>query len=112
MASVVPQPNDWLREGVFVAQRTETRRAQQEVSTHRGIESEPTSGEDSQKMPAGEQQHVPCDGARALQRAIGSRANLVRRFPARAAIAKQLPIRTLPMDVSSTPPLIRAIVPF
>src|SRR5712692_6640907 len=66
MPSIVPQPDDWLREVVFVAQRTQTRGAQHEVSSDHGIESEPPRGQYAQEMPAGEQQHVACDGAHAF----------------------------------------------
>src|SRR4029434_1220802 len=58
MTSVVPQPDYRLRHVVFVAQRAQARRAQHEVSTERGIEAEPTSGEYSQEMPARKKQHV------------------------------------------------------
>src|SRR5262245_10302959 len=112
MPSVVPQPEDWLREVVFVAQRTETRGAQHEVSTECGIKSEPTNGEYSQEMPTGEKQDVIFDRANAFHHTICSRANLVGRFPSRTAIAKQLPIRALLVDVSGQATLIRAIIPF
>src|SRR5499425_3559113 len=49
MPSIVPQPDYWLRQVVFVAQRTQARGAQHEISTERGIEPEPASGEYSQK---------------------------------------------------------------
>ncbi len=81
-------------------------------SAERGIEPEPASGEHSQEMAAGENQHVTLDRARAFHRAVCPRANLVRRFPSRAAITKQLPIRALPVDVSGKATLILAIVPF
>src|SRR5262245_30887099 len=99
MPSVVPQPDDRLRQVVFVAQRTQARGAQQEVSTERDIESEPTSSEYAQEMPAGEQQHVTFDRAHAFDRAIRSCADLGRRFAFGAAIAKQLPLRALLVDV-------------
>src|SRR2546426_7175961 len=112
MTSVVPQPDYWLRQVVFVAQRAQARWAQQEVSTDRGIEPEPTSGEYSQEMPARKKQHVTLNRAHAFHRAVCPRANLVRRFSSGAAIAKQLPIRALPVDVSGKATLILAIVPF
>src|SRR5262245_14110574 len=95
MASVVPQPDDRLAEVVFVAQRTQARCAQQEVSPQRGIESEPPRGQYAQEMPAGEKQYVSCDRAHAFHHAVGSRTNLIGRFPSGAAIAKQLPLRAL-----------------
>src|SRR5438309_5069617 len=100
MARVVPQPDYRLRQVVFVTQRTQARGAQQEVPTECGIEHEPARGEYSQEMPAGEKQHVTFDTAHAFHRAVCPRANLVRRFPSWASIAKQLPIRALPVNVS------------
>src|SRR4029453_16470752 len=70
MASVVPQPDYRLRQVVFVAQRTHARGAQHEVFTERGIEAEPTSGEYSEKMRAGKNQHVTCDRAHTFHRAV------------------------------------------
>ena len=110
MTGVVPQPHYRLRQVVFVTQRTQARGAQQEVSTECGIEPEPARGEYSQEMPAGEKQHVTFDTAHAFHRAVRPRANLFWRFPSGAAIAKQLPIRALPVDVSTTATLVIAIV--
>src|SRR5262249_50872988 len=112
MPSIVPQPDDWLRQVVFVTQRTHARGAQREVSTERDIKPEPTSGQYSQEMPARKKQHVTFDRAHALHHAICSCANLVWRFPSGAAIAKQLPIRALLLDAGGQATLILAIVPF
>src|SRR5947208_2545114 len=99
MTSVVPQPDYWLSQVVFVAQRSQARWAQQEVSTDHGIEPEPPRGEYSQEMPARKKQHMTPDRAHTFDRAVGPPANLVGRFPSGAAIAKQLPIRALLLDV-------------
>src|SRR5262249_54183860 len=112
MPRVVPQPDYWLREVVFVTQRTQTRCTQEEVSTHRGLQPDPPRVPYAQEMPAGENQHIPFDRAHAFDYAVCSRPHLGRRFPAGAAIAKQLPLRALPVDVSRTAPFIRAIIPF
>src|SRR5436309_3768822 len=112
MASVVPEPDYRLRQLVFVAQRTHARRAEHEVSTERGIEAEPASSKYSEKMRARKDQHITLDSAHAFHHAVCPRANLVRRFSSGAAIAKQLPIRALPVDVSGNATLILAIVPF
>src|SRR3989454_8007815 len=112
MASVVPEPNYWLRQVVFIAQRTHARRAEHEVSTERGIEAEPASSKYTEKMRARKDQHITLDSAHAFHHAVCPRAHLVRRFPSGAAIAKQLPIRALPVDVSGKATLILAVVPF
>src|SRR5437773_3513346 len=112
MASVVPEPDYWLRQVVFVAQRTHARRAEHEVSTERGIEAEPASSKYSEKMRARKDQHITLDSAGAFHHTICSRANLFWRFPSGAAIPKQLPIRALPVNVSGKAALILAIVPF
>src|SRR4030095_4332626 len=112
MASVVPQPDYWRRQVVFVTQRTQARCAQQEVSTEGGVEPEPARGEYSQEMPAGEKQHVTLDTAHPFQRAVRRRANLFWRFPSGSAIPKQLQIRALLVNISGKATLILAIVPF
>jgi hypothetical protein len=62
-------------------------------------------------MCARENQHVALDDAHMLHHPIGTRANLAWRFPSRAAIAKQLPIRALVVDVSRKTTLVLPIVP-
>jgi hypothetical protein len=99
MASVVPQPDYWFSQIVFVAQRTHARGAQHEESPERGIEPEPTSGKHSQEMRAGEKQYVGFDLAHTFHNSVCAHTNVVRRFASRATIAKQLPTRPLLQNV-------------
>src|SRR4029453_9782397 len=63
MTRVVPQPDHRLGQVImFIGQRTQARRAQQEVSTARRLDPEPASTERAQKMAAGKKQHVPGKG--------------------------------------------------
>src|SRR6266576_2081153 len=112
MASVVPQPDYWLRNVVFIAQRTQARCAKHEASTDDGIEPEPTSGEYPQEVTARKKQHVAFDSAHAFHNPVCTHGNVVRRFPSRAAITKQLPFGALLVDISGEAALILAIVPF
>ena len=97
---------------MFITQRTQTRSAQQKVTPSRGSKFEPAGREHAQEMAAGKKQHVLSERSNPAQRAVSPRAHLVRRFPARAAIAEQLPIWALSMDLGSAESLIVAIVPF
>src|SRR5262249_41123655 len=63
-------------------------------------------------MPARKQQDVPPDVANPVHDAIGAGTDLIRRFSSRTTVAKQLPARTLLLDVIGTTPLVLAIIPF
>jgi hypothetical protein len=63
-------------------------------------------------MSAGKYQHIALHRAHAAQNPIGTRTNLRGNLAARAAIAKQLPIRGLRVDFGSPKALVFAIVPF
>src|SRR5262249_32440569 len=112
MAIVVPKTDCWLRQVVFVAQRTQARRTKQKVSPGRRFQSEPASGKHAQDMSAGKKQYVPLHRARAFDRAVCPRPDLVRRFPSGASITKQLPLEALLVDISGEAALILAVVPF
>ena len=112
MARFVPLPDCRLDQIVFIAQRAEARGAQQEVSARRRVETEPAGGEHPQEMAARKKQHVAVDGAHPAQDAIGAGADLVRRLASRTAVAEQLPIRALRVDLGRAKPLILAVDPF
>src|SRR5215813_2937614 len=63
-------------------------------------------------MPAREQQNVAPETANPTHDAIGPGSDLIRCFSSRTTIAKQLPARTLLMDLLGTTPLVLAIIPF
>src|SRR6185436_3818600 len=112
MKSIVPQSNHRLGEPMFIAQGAEAGRSEQEVSTAPWFESEPASGEHPQEMPAREQKHVPLDLPHSVHNPVGPDADLIRRFPFRTAVVKQLPVRALHMDLGGAAPLVLAVVPF
>ena len=70
------------------------------------------AGEHPQKMPAGKDQHIAFDLAQTAHGAIGPRANLVRRFAVRAAVAEQLPVGVFRMNLRRSKALVIAVVPF
>src|SRR4029077_19828700 len=111
MTIIIPQPDCWLGQVVFGAQCTQACCAQEEESASPRLQTKPAGGEYPQEVATGKKKHVTLDRTHTFDRAICPRANLARCFPARAAIAKDLPIRALPMDVSSTATLVLAIVP-
>src|SRR6516162_342758 len=63
-------------------------------------------------MPARKQQSVARDGANAVHDAIGPNADLIRCFSSGTTVAKQLPARTLFVDLLSSTSLVLAIIPF
>src|ERR1700739_1588793 len=63
-------------------------------------------------MPAQKQQNVAREVANAVHDAIGPGTDLIRCFSSRTTVAKQLPARTLLVDLLGTTPLVLAIVPF
>src|ERR1043166_1969835 len=66
MANTIPQPDYRLRSVVFVTQRTHAGGAQKEISAERGTQSEPASGEHSEKWTAGKNERVFITVASAL----------------------------------------------
>src|SRR5438045_8810751 len=63
-------------------------------------------------MPTRENQHIAVDGAHSTHNAIGPRANLARQFSTGTAIAKQLPVGTLLMDIDRSATFVIPVVPF
>jgi hypothetical protein len=78
MASVVPQPDYWLRQIVFIAQCTKTRCAKDEVPADCSLEPEPAGGEYPQEVATGKKQHVILDCAYTFDGAVCPRADLAR----------------------------------
>src|SRR5512133_3556378 len=63
-------------------------------------------------MSARKQEHATWGVANALHNAIGPGADLIRCFSSRTAVAKQLPTRTLFMDLLGATPLVLTVIPF
>src|SRR5215475_630773 len=63
-------------------------------------------------MPTRKQQNVAPETANPTHDAIGPGTDLIRCFSSRTTVAKQLPARTLLLDLLGTTPLVMAIVPF
>jgi hypothetical protein len=78
MTIIVPQSNCWLRQVVFIAQRTQACCAQQEKSASAWLETEPARGEHTQEVSAGKKQDVTIDRVYAFDRAVRPRTDLAR----------------------------------
>src|SRR5262249_4527959 len=63
-------------------------------------------------MPTRKQQNVALKVANPVHDAIGPGTDLIRCFSSRTTVAKQLPARTLLVDLPGTTPLVLAIIPF
>src|SRR5262249_37107965 len=112
MTSIIPQPDHRMGAVMFIAERTQARRAQQEVSSGPHFEPEPAGGEDAQEVPAREQQHVPPGRAHPLHHPVGTGADLFRRFPPRAAVTEQVPARSRRTNLGGAEALVLAVIPF
>src|SRR5438552_876042 len=112
MTSVVPQPDHRFGQVVFIAQHTHARCAQQEKPAGRRFKAEPTGGEHPKKMAARKKQHIALDRAQPAHDTISTRAHLGRRFPSRATVPEQLPVRPFHVDLRRAAALIIAVVPF
>src|SRR4029078_10679336 len=98
---------------MLVADFTQAGRAQQEVPARRRWESEPASDEHSEKVSTGKQQHVSFpDCSHPPNHPVGPLSNLVRGLPVGAAVAEQMPVRTLSVDFRAGATFVSAIVPF
>src|SRR5262245_51010985 len=62
-------------------------------------------------MPAREEQHVALLGAHPADHAVGARPDLRRRLAAGTAVAEELPVGALGVDLGRGPALVVAIVP-
>src|SRR6516164_1675544 len=111
MTAIVPKVDCGLGQFVLVAQCAQARSAQQEVPATRRVETEPTSGEHPQEMPARKNQHVAFDRTHPAHDAVGPRANLARRLSSGTAVTEELPVRTLHTGFSRAAAFILAIVP-
>src|SRR5262249_52243041 len=66
----------------------------------------------AQHMPARKEQYVTLDGAHPTHHAVGPGTDLLRGFASGAAVAEQLPVGALPVDLCGAAALILAVVPF
>src|SRR5713226_3673150 len=109
---LVPEADHRLGSIVLVPHRAETGRTEQEVPARPRFEPEPARGEHSEKVSARKEQDVPFDRPHPAYHPVGPCSDLIRRLPSRAAVAEQLPVRTLGANVSAGAAFIRAVVPF
>src|SRR5262245_60265932 len=112
MASLIPLPNHRPRLATLISLGTQARSAQHEVSAVRAcFDPEPAGGQHSHEMPARKQQHISLNRSHTAHHAVSPRGDLGRRFTSRTAIAEQLPIGALRLDLSGATALILPVVP-
>jgi hypothetical protein len=73
---------------------------------------EPPGREDAEKMPAGKEQGVSCDGLDASQNLVRSSGHVLRRLAAGTSVPKEIPLGPLGPDLDGRSPLVRAVIPF
>src|SRR5262249_26614311 len=96
---------------MLVPHGAETGRAEDEKPARPRRETEPARGEHSKKVPAGEEQRVALHGPDPEHHSVGASADLVGRLPVRAAVAEQLPVRALGLNLGAGPPFVGAVAP-
>ncbi len=112
VASVVPETDHRSGEIVFVAQGTDARRAQHKISAvDRRLEPEPARRHYPHEMPARESKYIPRNGTQSANDAVRTGADLQRCLASGAAVAEQVPVRSLRADFCTTAAFIFAIVP-
>src|SRR5262249_18448522 len=111
VARVIPKTDRGLARVVLVAERPETGGIEYEIASRRGREPEPARAEDSQDVAAREGEHVAVGGAGAGDDAVRARRDLVRRLAARTAVAEQVPVGPLGVDLDGAAALVGAVVP-
>src|SRR5215813_585777 len=94
MAGVVPEQDRRLIQAVLVAERPESRRAEEKMSSSVRREPEPPCCQDPKEVSAGEEEDVPGDRAHALHDSIRTRSDRRRALSARAAIPEEVPLRS------------------
>jgi len=100
---VIPKPDHRLREIVFVPDRAQARRAQQNVPTHISwVLPKPPVGNNSNEMSAGKEQHISMKGPDTLNDTVCPLAYLCWRFASGGAVAEQLPAWTLCKNLGRT----------
>src|SRR5262249_9172191 len=107
----VPEVDHRIGVMVLVPERADAGRAEKEILAGPGLPPEPPRREHSQEVSAREQQRVALDAAYPPDDTVGPGADLIGRLPSRNAIAEQLPVGTLGMDVGGGAALVRAVVP-
>jgi hypothetical protein len=63
-------------------------------------------------MPTRKNQHIALDRAHPTHNVIGPRANMIRQFSTGTAIAEQLPVGTLLVDLDRSATFVIPVVPF
>lgn len=112
MLGIVPEVNDRLGSMVLIAEDRKACGLQEEVPTRAGLEPEPAGRQHAQEMPAGKDQDIAHDGPHLVQDTVGPRPNLLRGLSSRTAVAEELPVRALGVDLGAGAPLVLAVVPF
>jgi hypothetical protein len=109
---IVPKSDCRIGKIMFVAESAKACYVQHKKFPDEWFETEPAGGEHAQEMSTRKNQHIAFDHAYAIDNTIGSRTNLLRRFPVGATVAKQLPAGTPRTNLRRSKTFVIAIIPF
>src|SRR5262245_58698051 len=96
---------------MLVPHRTEAGRPEDEQGARPGLEPEPTRREDPKEVPAREEQDVSLDRPDPKYNAVGASSDVGGGLSIRAAVAEQLPVGTLGVNLGGSATFVRAVVP-
>src|SRR5215467_3079624 len=111
VARIVPQLNDRPRSVVLVAERAQARRLEIEIAGGAGLQPEPARAEHAEDVAAREDQHVSVDGAHLCHHSVSAGPDLRGGLAAGAAVAEEVPVRALGVDVLAGAALVAPVVP-
>src|SRR5215813_3298774 len=111
VAGIVPQLDHRPRSVVLVAERAQARRLEIEIAGGAGLQPEPARPEHAEDVAAREDQHVSIDGTHLRHHSVGAGPDLRGGLAAGAAVAEEVPVRALGVDVLARAPFVAPVVP-
>src|SRR5215467_3475246 len=111
VARIVPELDHGPRSVVLVAEGAQARCLEIEIARAAGLQPEPARPEHAEDVAAREDQHVAVDGAHLRHHAVGPGPDLRGRLAVGAAVAEEVPVRALGVDVLARAPFVAPVVP-
>src|SRR5215510_14555729 len=111
VAGIVPKLDHGPGSVVLVAEGAQARRLEIEIARGAGLQPEPARPEHAQDVAAREDQDVSVDGAHLRHHPVGAGPDLRGRLAVGAAVAEEVPVGALGVDVLARAALVAPVVP-
>jgi len=96
MMIIVPEPDDWPEQVMFVAKSTEACRAQQKIpASGSRSKAQPACSQHSNEVSAAEDEYILSNLAETPNDTVRALADFCGRLTLRGAIAEQVPVRVV-----------------